>query len=856
MSDVPRGMPLAALARLSARRPWLVLVVTVFLVAAASLSLTRLRISASLEAMFGLHSPAAMAMHRVTTEFQTGEALLVIAEPAGSGPLDDATRGALIAFAERLVASLRTDGRTRDLLAWARYTRDPAFEGYFREVILPQSAYYLGPEATADLVERFDPERLAEQFARNESLIAAPGPSGHALSKSVLRDPLRLVELLSAPDGAGFDAPPFEAPGAPGAPPSPEFSTDGRAILIRIAAKAPLNDLAGASFLTRAVSDLIDELRPAELRTSIGGPFAISATSSRIIRADAVVSTLVSVGLLYGLFVLFYRRPVAPLLIGVVAAAGMILGFGAVALFSSRVSPLAAGVAALLAGLGVDYAIHFVAHFDSMRSRGVSPLDAAVGTAREMALPITTNCLTTIFGFASLWPSSIQMLTDFARLGAAGLIGCLLSTFTLLPALLVLIEGRTATRPTPPSRFGFVADRVAGAPRRWSLCSIGILLVALAGAGVQGFVPRLEGDLTVLHPRPNAALRATDDVLSRFAGQGELIPVLVRAPSPEALVSTAHEIARALSSPACTRVGVVEVLGLHRLLPDPAGARAVSALLAQIRPGQLLGQFDAALAASAFDPAAYRGYRDFLAKLLAPGSPADTGTLLRHYSIASRLFPAGASVHAPPRETVLMVRLAEPLRAREQRARVVGVMNGALAPFPGASLAGLAAVSEALEDSTRRDIPRSILISAVLVLIWLSIVFRRPIDVLFALTPLLFAGALTVALMVAAGSRFNPINSIAIPLLDGIAVDAGVFLVAAARRAGKGRSALLHELRPTVHAVLLATATTVTGFASLCVMHTPAIRSLGLVAGLGVFASACGALFLLVPLLLARAGRR
>ncbi len=35
--------------------------------------------------------------------------------------------------------------------------------------------------------------------------------------------------------------------------------------------------------------------------------------------------------------------------------------------------------------------------------------------------------------------------------------------------------------------------------------------------------------------------------------------------------------------------------------------------------------------------------------------------------------------------------------------------------------------------------------------------------------------------MIAADQRFNPINSVAVPLLDGIAVDAGVFLVAAAR---------------------------------------------------------------------------
>jgi predicted RND superfamily exporter protein len=55
--------------------------------------------------------------------------------------------------------------------------------------------------------------------------------------------------------------------------------------------------------------------------------------------------------------------------------------------------------------------------------------------------------------------------------------------------------------------------------------------------------------------------------------------------------------------------------------------------------------------------------------------------------------------------------------------------------------------------------------------------------VLMALVPLIFAGLTTVGFMIAMDIRFNPINSIAIPLLDGIAVDAGVFLVSVVRQA-------------------------------------------------------------------------
>jgi len=135
-------------------------------------------------------------------------------------------------------------------------------------------------------------------------------------------------------------------------------------------------------------------------------------------------------------------------------------------------------------------------------------------------------------------------------------------------------------------------------------------------------------------------------------------------------------------------------------------------------------------------------------------------------------------------------------------------------------------------------------------------VFRKPMDVLLALVPLIFAGVTVVCFMVAIKQRFNPINSVAIPLLDGIAVDAGVFLVSVARAHGATRGELRSNLRATTNAVLLAVTTTVTAFGSICFTHTPAIRSLGMVAAVGITASMVGALLLLMPILIRRAPER
>jgi predicted RND superfamily exporter protein len=858
-----RLSPPARAAAFCTRHPRTVVLIAGLILALAFASLSRLRISASLDAMLGSQSAAAEAFGQVMHDFGTGESLLAIVEPTDRAQVaTPESQAATAAFADSFVQTLLSDPRTKDRIAWARARQDPQASLYAATRIFPNGPYFLGEEGTRELLARFDPAWLTDQFKRNETLMASPGPAGDVLSRSVLKDPLRLFELAAAAGHGTFDP---AAANAPTSTAAPEFSHDGdggssRAILVRIASNTPLNDLEQSTQFVQLVRTISTELCAASgqsMSIRLGGAYAIAAAASGTIRADSILSTLLSIGLIYALFVLFYRRWVTPLLIGIVAAVGLIIGFGVHALGGPTISPLAAAVAALLAGLGVDYGIHFVAHFDALRAQGLPSDQCARETAREMALPITTNCFTSIFGFASLWPSKIQMLSDFAKLGTAGLIGAWIAAFTLLPALLVLTHARTDHSTPRPPRFGFLADAAARTPRFWLSAVISLLTLTALAAGLRGQPPRLEGDLTVLHPQPNEALDTTDETIRRFAGNGEVIPILIKVDQPEQLLPAAIDAAAALRTGACKSVGVIDVLGLHRLLPDPRQVGRIEHLLASADASTLLANFDAALNASVFDPAAYTGYRSFLARMLASRTPPTLADLAAFPSLSQRLLPLNAAGQ-PATRTLLIARLDSPLRDRDRRGQVISTLRAALASTPEATLAGLPAVSAELEEATRDGLPQSILISVALVLIWLTIVFRRVSDVLLALVPLVGAGLFTLFFMMATNIAFNPINSIAIPLLDGIAVDAGVFLVSVARHSRHEDTSvqgLIQRLRPTMHAVLLASATTITGFASLCVMHTPAVVSLGFVAAMGITASFAAAAGILVPLLLLQSRR-
>ncbi|MFN5944885.1 MAG: MMPL family transporter [Phycisphaerae bacterium] len=835
---------LGSLAARCAARWRAVLLLAAIALVLSIFSLSRMRIDSSLEAMLGMNAQAAGAMHRVTTRYRSGDALMVLI--ATDAPASQTANDALVRHAQLLTRAIHDADRESRSVDWVRMGPDPALARFAAERMLPAGVFYLDQAGLEAFIDRVQPDRMTQQFARNESMMASPGPAGNALSDRVLTDPLRLIELVPVQLRSQAEA---------------EFSTDGRAVLLRIGGRAPPGDLHASGTLHDLVQTAIDATRESAratgLRVEMGGAAAIATTASRTIRRDSIVSTLVSVALLYALFVLFYRRWFAALLIGAVAGTGMVAGFGLYAIFSSSVSPLAAAVSALLAGLGVDYGIHFLSHYDLRRAQGADVPQAIKESASHMALPIITNCMTSIFGFASLWASDIKMLRDFAMMGSAGLVGALVAVFVLMPALLALSDRGSRSPDNRPTRFGAVADVVAKRPRTWMYSTLILLAALLCIGGVQGLLPRLEADLTKLHPQPNAPLRVTNEIIARFGSQGEIVPVEVRADSSEALITAAHAAAARLAAPDCKAVGVEAVLGVHQLLPDPAQSDAVRLVLHRVSPEAFVADFNRAVESSAFRLDAYAGYCDAIARMLGTSHPPGVADILGYPSVAERLFPAEQLATAVTvRETVLLVRLATPLHDREVRDATVARLRVALADIPGTTLAGLPAVSMELEAATRTGLPVSIAVSLALVLLWLLAAFRDPLDVLLALVPLACAAVAIVSFMAITQTALNPINCVAIPLLDGIAVDAGVVLVAVFRSHGAARSDLVTHLRPTVHAVLLAVATTITGFASMCFTATPAIRSLGLVAGVGIAGSMIGAICVLMPLLMLRSAAR
>jgi predicted RND superfamily exporter protein len=115
------------------------------------------------------------------------------------------------------------------------------------------------------------------------------------------------------------------------------------------------------------------------------------------------------------------------------------------------------------------------------------------------------------------------------------------------------------------------------------------------------------------------------------------------------------------------------------------------------------------------------------------------------------------------------------------------------------------------------------------------VTFRAVGPALLALVPLGLGAVWTLGLMGWLGVPFNAANLLLLPLIVGVGIDNGIYLVHRVRE-GRGRAEDRRPLAPSAaKAITLASLTNIVGFGSLMLSSHRGIWSLGFVVALGVF---------------------
>lgn len=853
-----------------ARRPILAILIAVLAILASLWSASRIESVGSLEPMFDPHDPRAAAMLHIVGDFSAAESLMLLVslpDEPGNPPATREQSARLVRYADRLASFIESERDGRAMTRSVVYRPAANMRPFFEEVVAPGGVYYLSDKQFAEFTRRLEPDSIAHQIKRNESLMASASPAADGVARRILEDPLRLSELLyTAMQTRGSRN---SAMAATFSGDQPMLSPDGRHLLISIMGIHPPSDLEFSKRFVAAMDFAVQQADPGDLLVSRTGGYAFAEHSERVIRSDMIRSTFWAMVMLQILFLIAYRHIASFPLSFVPIATGVVVGFGLFAWYAARLTPVVAASGAILAGLGVDYCIHYLSHYHAARARGLDSLASSRHTLGTLTA-MSAACVTSVLGFAAVGISGVPALRDFAVVGTLGLAGIFIATWWLLPACLRLVDRQPRVDVAPIRIDAAPLMRLVSRHRVLSVAAcVAILAAAIVVLVTQGLVA-VSPDLSSLSPRPSPPMEAQQKIAQHFPAASDPTPIYLEADSPAELWRLAkatddrlHEVQSQLEAQGSTVT--FDSMSLASLLPDPTAAAARRNALRAIDAKRVEADFRAAIEPSIFSMDAYEGYMTFLRRSLdAEVAPPDYASLKAYPGVGETLLPMREFMDksaTPVRyAAVTLLQVQGMGEGRAARRAVWDRIDAALSDLPGATLTGMELVAAGVERTIKRDVSKLLTVAAVAVIVWLFLVFRRPTHVALTLVPAAFGMLVVLAAMRLLDQQLNVINLIALPMLAGVGVDDGIFLVSiAARRkrdeslsSSKDRDDLLRDFSTSCHAITMTSLTTALGFGSLMLTHTPAVRSLGLVLSIGMIGCWIGSVCLLAPWLMFR----
>ena len=226
-----------------------------------------------------------------------------------------------------------------------------------------------------------------------------------------------------------------------------------------------------SKFITRTVDDLrnAEKRAPPGLDVKVTGPAGFSADAIDVFKQINGTLLLATLAIVFVLLIIIYRSPIfwtIPLfsvIFAEVAARGLAYGLGKAGV---TINGQSAGILPVLVfGAGTDYALLLVARYREELRRHESKTEAMQLALRRAGPPIVASALTVIASLLCLTLADVNGTAGLGPIGAMGIAVAMVSSLTLLPALLV-IAGRRWFWPRIPHLGDPGTDETHGAFRR------------------------------------------------------------------------------------------------------------------------------------------------------------------------------------------------------------------------------------------------------------------------------------------------------------------------------------------------------------------------------------------------------
>lgn len=602
-----------------------------------------------------------------------------------------------------------------------------------------------------------------------------------------------------------------------GAAPQSEFaSADGTFHVVYVQAAHPFKNYRQAGAWIEAIHRAAAPWETGGVRLGFTGEPAFVSTISASTQHDMTTSGIVTMVAIALIFWLCYRRakPLLELQSMLLIIFALTLAFAG--LVFGDLTVIGVGCAAIMIGLSVDYG-YFIFQRSQHHEGSVADLQ------RQCLQYIVWTSGTTAAAFFALNASSLPGLSQLGNLVGTGVIvGAIVMVTIFAPLAMRRRRLAGALPPGPAQRLvQSHAFRRAGA---WVTGAA--VLVTLGALAIKG-MPPVDFSAKTMRPRVNSANDAMDRLYSRLTNESDMVSLVIRGGSVEAVLTRLRAAEAALGK-AQERGDVKNFQTALPLWPDAAAQQANLLLVAPLAAEA--PRLEAVLREAGFKEEAW----------------ALTGAVLRQWAAWS----AQPTPIWPTNEASRWI-----FRRIAARAGADWLALGLVTPAPGRDAAVADAVSgdgvylvswALLGEELRRTIPREfihvIVGLAVTVIALLALAFRSARSVgLFIATTLLVLACLAGTLSLL-GLSWNFFNLAALLLLLGTGTDYSILILLALKR-NRGDVDAAH--RELTLVICLCAASAAAGFGTISWANNAGLASLGETCALGLVLDAAISVFLL-----------
>jgi predicted RND superfamily exporter protein len=726
----------------------------------------------------------------------------------------------------------------------------------------PKSVLFLDDAGRRELAARLSDEGIRERVRELRRSLSTP--QGMAVKELSRLDPLGLSEILLGRVQSSRGT--LKVDWTSGY----YLSRDHQVLLILAEPDRPPQDLKYNERLAADVQATVDQSLanweqiagpepPPKPEVGLGGSYMTALGDASLIRNDMILNIGTSaLGVL--LLVLFaFRRPAALAYGFVPLLCGLLMTFAFAKLLIGSLSSATSGVAALLIGLGIDFAIVTYGRFIEERQKGADLEQALVAMTGSSGRGVLVGAVTTTATFYAFTFTDFTGLRQMGILTGTGILFCMMSVFLLLPAMLAWSEDHHERRRTEPNLYlhSFGSNsliRLCMHHRRPAILT-GLVITILA----LSLAMRVEFDesMKTMRPQGNRGIQVAEDVGRRFGSGFDSMILVLSGRTPGEVIDLAARAdagARKLVETG-TLYGYSSVTSL---IPPPQRQREALGWIGREQGGALdLGRIRSRFA----EAVAAEGMR------LEPFEPG-----LELLEKAIRLpGPIGYADFARSKQTqILLDRFLKqtdrgwksavylyPPDNRWRREAPPDALRLAHDLGPQAALAGTNVVNQRVREEVVRDAWMAGILGYVLVALLLWIDLRSLRHTFMALVPLSVGLVWMVGGMVALSTPMNFINIFVTTMIIGIGVDYGVHVL---HRFLEVRDLPQEEFESgiveTGKAVVAAALSTIVGFGSIIFSHYPGLQTTGKVAILGTLSTSLIAITLLPAVLSWRYERR